>query len=108
MLSWHPLSKLTGFLMSKYKLEEFVSGMLSNSTGGRVPVSAGWHAGHCFEYLRQSILCCGDTALEGKQTTFPPGLDVGSDGWDAKHVCRDYGQIRRHLEKHRVDDKVWI
>lgn len=39
---------------------------------------------HCFDYLRQSIMCCGDVALEGEQTTFPPGFD-GSDGWDAVH-----------------------
>lgn len=37
---------------------------------------------HCFDYLRQSIMCCGDVALEGEQTTFPEGFD-GSDGWDA-------------------------
>ncbi|KAJ4390148.1 hypothetical protein N0V93_007622 [Gnomoniopsis smithogilvyi] len=65
------------------------------------------HLPHCFEYLRQSIMCCGDTALEGQHTTFPNGI-IGSDGWDAKHVCKDYGQIFEYLEKNRVDDQVWI
>ena len=73
----------------------------------RVPQEGGWHLGHCFEYLRQSIMCCGDVALEGQHTTFPVGF-TGSDGWDAKHVCRDYKQVLTHLEKNRVDDESWI
>ncbi len=73
----------------------------------RVPEEGGWHLGHCFEYLRQSIMCCGDVALEGQHTTFPVGF-TGSDGWDAKHVCRDYKQVLTHLEKNRVDDASWI
>ena len=73
----------------------------------REPGDMAWHVNHCFEYLRQSIMCCGDTALEGQQTTFPDGW-VGSDGWDAKHVCKDYRQVYRHLEEHRYDNQSWI
>lgn len=68
---------------------------------------AHFHLQHCFEYLRQGILCSGDVALEGDQTTFPEGF-VGSDGWDAKHVCRDWTQVRAFLEENRADDTVWI
>ena len=66
-----------------------------------------WHVGHCFEYLRQSIMCCGDMALEGEQTTFPEGWR-GSDGWDAKHVCKDYSQVYNYLTDNRENDKHWI
>ncbi|KAH8894750.1 hypothetical protein GQ53DRAFT_643036 [Thozetella sp. PMI_491] len=102
-------TSVTHQLHCLYKLEEFfASMMMSNGTGDGILESAGWHSRHCFEYLRQSILCCGDMTLEGRQTTFPDRNSPGSDGWDAKHVCKDYGQIRRHLEKNRADDKVWI
>ncbi|KAH6663294.1 hypothetical protein F5X68DRAFT_237520 [Plectosphaerella plurivora] len=67
-----------------------------------------FHVQHCFEYLRQSIMCSGDVAIEGDQTTFPEGSGVGSDGWDAKHVCRDWKQIYKHLEDTRANDEVWI
>lgn len=67
-----------------------------------------WHLAHCFDYLRQSIMCCGDVALEGAQTTFPDGFMSGSDGWDAKHVCRDYGQVFRYLTRKRATNKAWI
>lgn len=52
-----------------------------------------WHLGHCFDYIRQGIMCCGDTALEGAATTFPDGVK-GSDGWNAKHVCKDYEEVK--------------
>lgn len=52
-------------------------------------------------------MCCGDVALEGQQTTFPDGFD-GSDGWDAKHVCKDYSQVYEYLDKNRASNKQWI
>jgi hypothetical protein len=66
-----------------------------------------WHINHCLDYLRQSIMCCGDMALEGQHTTFPANF-VGTDGWDATHVCKDYTQVLEHLERHRADNEVWI
>ncbi|TEA18565.1 Oxidase ustYa [Colletotrichum sidae] len=66
-----------------------------------------WHLQHCFEYLRQAIMCSGDVALEGTQTTFPAGF-TGSDGWDAKHVCKDYKQVYDYLDKNRAMDDHWI
>lgn len=52
-------------------------------------------------------MCCGDVALEGQATSFPPGW-VGSDGWDAKHVCKDYGEILEYLDENRANDDRWI
>ncbi|KAF2190988.1 hypothetical protein K469DRAFT_732514 [Zopfia rhizophila CBS 207.26] len=71
-----------------------------------------WHVTHCFEYLRQAIMCAGDVALEGAETTFPDdpeeGDRGGSDGWDAKHVCKDYGEVIRYLEERAADEEKWI
>jgi hypothetical protein len=94
-----------------YKLEEQFSWLILNHSASLESVAKyakWWHARHCFEYLQQSILCFGDAALEGQQTTFPDTNDQGSDGWDAKHIRRDYNQIYRYLERKRVDDGVWI
>ncbi|KAF2019697.1 hypothetical protein BU24DRAFT_419322 [Aaosphaeria arxii CBS 175.79] len=71
-----------------------------------------WHVTHCFEYIRQAIMCTGDVALEGAATTFPLGEDGedlgGSDGWDAKHVCKDYGEVLEYLNREAVDQNKWI
>lgn len=56
-----------------------------------------WHLGHCFDYIRQGIMCCGDTALEGAATMFPEGKE-GSDGWNTLHVCKDYSEVKEWVE----------
>jgi hypothetical protein len=89
-----------------HAIVEVVAAYTSNDLD-RLPEEGAWHLGHCFDYLRQSIMCSGDMALEGQHTTFPSGFQ-GSDGWDAKHVCRDYNQVLAHLEENRVDDEKWI
>lgn len=58
-------------------------------------------------------MCNGDVALEGAATTFPldpvTGEDLGgSDGWDAKHVCKDYSQVYNYLEKETINHFKWI
>ncbi|KAK1755530.1 hypothetical protein QBC47DRAFT_460516 [Echria macrotheca] len=83
-----------------------VAALATNDTS-RLPPEGPWHVAHCFDYLRQSILCCGDVALEGQQTTFPDGF-VGSDGWDSHHVCRDYDEVKEYLERNRAGDDLWI
>ncbi|KAM3504765.1 hypothetical protein MY10362_003374 [Beauveria mimosiformis] len=62
------------------------------------------HVDHCFRYLRQSLLCCGDTALEGQD----PNTDkAATNGVGAVHMCKDFEAIRSWAEDNRlVDDKV--
>ncbi|KAI2638316.1 hypothetical protein GGS21DRAFT_466755 [Xylaria nigripes] len=43
------------------------------------------HSAHCFDYLRQSIMCSGDTNLEGHTDAGP--------GWGSKHLCVDYDAL---------------
>ncbi|KAK3352258.1 hypothetical protein B0T25DRAFT_477578 [Lasiosphaeria hispida] len=89
-----------------HNIVEVVAALTSNQPD-MMPMEGAWHLSHCFEYLRQSIMCCGDVALEGQQTTFPEGWK-GSDGWDAKHVCKDYSQVISYLEDNSADKDVWI
>ncbi|KAI0196470.1 hypothetical protein F4808DRAFT_305736 [Astrocystis sublimbata] len=98
-------TSMTHQLHCLYAIAEAYSILSSNST--RAPSQEPWHLTHCFDYLRQSIMCCGDVAVEGQQTTFPEGHD-GSDGWDATHVCKDYDEVMAHLLDHRANNEVWI
>ncbi|KAF2267867.1 hypothetical protein CC78DRAFT_576410 [Lojkania enalia] len=76
------------------------------------PLEMPWHMTHCFEYIRQAIMCAGDVALEGAATTFPDdpeqGDRGGSDGWDAKHVCKNYDEIYAYLEQETANHNKWI
>ncbi|ROW08729.1 hypothetical protein VPNG_06437 [Cytospora leucostoma] len=77
------------------------------ASGHEIPDDHHWHMTHCVAYLRQSIMCSADTALEGHATTFPED-NSGSDGWDATHVCKDYGQVMEYLESVRAYDDQLI
>ncbi|KAK4234660.1 hypothetical protein C8A03DRAFT_37551 [Achaetomium macrosporum] len=59
------------------------------------------HIDHCFRYLRQSIVCCGDTALEGQNLK---AKIPDTDGTGAVHLCKDYEQLRKWAEERRVND----
>jgi len=43
------------------------------------------HSAHCFDYIRQSILCAADTSLEGSTDAGP--------GWGSIHECKDYDAV---------------
>ncbi|KAK0643303.1 hypothetical protein B0T16DRAFT_415652 [Cercophora newfieldiana] len=99
-------TSMTHQLHCLHAIVRVVAAYASNQTE-RLPDEGPWHMAHCFDYLRQSIMCAGDVALEGQQTTFPEDM-TGSDGWDAKHVCKDYGQIMSYLDEKRANDEIWI
>ncbi|EME81795.1 uncharacterized protein MYCFIDRAFT_50335 [Pseudocercospora fijiensis CIRAD86] len=57
------------------------------------------HLSHCWDYLRQTLMCAGDTTLEWVGA---PPHDLGSSGWGYRHQCRDYAAIYTWAEKHRL------
>ncbi|KOC18606.1 hypothetical protein AFLA70_146g002951 [Aspergillus flavus AF70] len=59
------------------------------------------HVDHCFQYLRQSLLCCGDTALEGQD---PRTDNPGTDGTGAVHICKDFDGILAWADSRRLVD----
>ncbi|UKZ49096.1 hypothetical protein TrVGV298_003335 [Trichoderma virens] len=56
------------------------------------------HAAHCFEYLRNSILCNLDMTLEGSMST-PDDKERGQP-----HVCRNREEAIAWIEARRMDD----
>ena len=75
-------------------------GMGDASAHGHEP----WLMRHCFDYLRQSLMCFADTALEGHHTTYSDPTLPSADGWNARHVCKNYGQVIEWMESHRLYD----
>lgn len=60
------------------------------------------HVKHCFEYLRQAIMCAADTNLE------PVSVDLDgntvTEPWMGERVCRDWEGVRMWAEKWHVGD----
>lgn len=59
------------------------------------------HVDHCFRYLRQSIVCCADTALEGQNLK---AKIPDTDGTGATHLCKDFDKVRAWAEEMRIND----
>lgn len=55
---------------------------------------------HCFDYLRQAILCAGDMTLEGESRE----LEGQTDGWGYEHVCKNRKEMFGWIEGNRVAD----
>ncbi|KAH9866003.1 hypothetical protein J1614_008567 [Plenodomus biglobosus] len=61
------------------------------------------HNDHCFSYLRNAIMCCGDTTLEGQSQTPMFKNTPGTDGTGAVHICRNYDEIFAWASQHKLD-----
>ena len=49
------------------------------------------HSSHCFDYLRQGLMCNADTTLQG---------DTGTPGWGTEHDCVDYDALLEWANDH--------
>ncbi|KAJ2990914.1 hypothetical protein NUW58_g2721 [Xylaria curta] len=57
------------------------------------------HIRHCFDYIRQALICSADDTLE------PVDLVLGGvTGWNGTHVCRDFGELTAWAEDHRTNN----
>lgn len=65
---------------------------------GRSDEDNPYHAAHCFEYIRTSIICNLDMTLEGSSST----LKEQERG--QPHVCRNRDEAVKWIEDRRVDD----
>ncbi|KXT01278.1 hypothetical protein AC578_7071 [Pseudocercospora eumusae] len=68
------------------------------------------HIMHCFDYLRQTIMCTGDTALEGADPdAVALGLDTlehGTSGLATTHICKNFDAIFKYAERNAPLDAV--
>ncbi|ATZ47631.1 hypothetical protein BCIN_02g08890 [Botrytis cinerea B05.10] len=57
------------------------------------------HMRHCIDFLRQSLMCCGDSTIE----RVDPELK-GVTGWGTEHVCTNWEELQEWVgERQRLD-----
>lgn len=59
------------------------------------------HTSHCFDYLRQAMMCSADMTIEWamEMPDGKPPLTV--DGWGITHMCRDWKHVLKWMGEHR-------
>ena len=65
------------------------------------------HLEHCFDYLRQGIMCAGDLTLESARVE-KDGSRIQVDGWGIAHQCRDWNAIKTFAIEHRASNRSGI
>ncbi|TVY21484.1 Oxidase ustYa [Lachnellula arida] len=81
------------------------------SKGDKSRFAGASHEYHCLDYIRQAILCTGDTTLDHAEIEYnPDGSErkYGFTGADATHRCRDWEAIKEVLAEKRLDNKTGI
>ena len=65
------------------------------------------HVKHCFDYLRQALMCAADMTLEPLR---PPqkGKILGVHGWGVEHTCRHWDEVRMWTEERRATGQSGI
>ncbi|KAJ5578187.1 uncharacterized protein N7459_007151 [Penicillium hispanicum] len=64
------------------------------------------HLTHCLNYIRQGILCAGDTTLEpaSGKVVINGELTTTFTGEGAVHQCKDWSSVKDFLTEKRVDN----
>ena len=59
------------------------------------------HMKHCFDYLRQTLMCAADRTLERLQSD-DRGTIASVDGWGTVHQCQDFQEVYDWTKSHRA------
>lgn len=63
------------------------------------------HTRHCFNLMRQAVLCASDTTLDPLDTV-DGGQLVGADGVGVVHECRDWEKVYEFVISNQLSG-VW-
>ena len=63
------------------------------------PHASELHVAHCLDYLRQSIMCCGDMSLESAVMGEDGNLQQAVNGWGVKHECKAWDEVFEYTER---------
>ncbi|KAE9369811.1 hypothetical protein N431DRAFT_53420 [Stipitochalara longipes BDJ] len=58
------------------------------------------HVYHCFDYIRQALMCAGDLTLEWPRTE-KDGRRFAVDGWGVSHQCKSWEAISDYMALNR-------
>jgi hypothetical protein len=63
------------------------------------------HLDHCFDYIRQVVMCFSDMTLEWlSDASMVFAASVGSTGWGYQHTCRDYDAVKAWAAEEKWKD----
>ena len=112
--TFEAISKTVQLTILQYMMTAIFSGVMTNHTQG-LPEDYQEHFLHCIDYMRQSIMCSADLAMEAHDEMDSDDLGPMDGGWSGLHgklkalpmiiseaynllVCKDYSQVISYLD----------
>jgi hypothetical protein len=87
----------------------FLDTIITNNTAGAAAIEkmfvqgdAEEHLTHCFDYLRQGLMCNADMSLEWPRTE-KDGRRFAVDGWDIPHECKNWDEVMEFMEENHFN-----
>ncbi|KAI6571032.1 hypothetical protein MCOR06_011842 [Pyricularia oryzae] len=96
---YHQLHCLYSTMRSYYDLLDIIN---KNHTKRELPKDPAWnkeHLNHCWDYLRQNIMCTADVTLEWHRWN-----EKVEDGWGYEHQCKDWDALTRWVLERRTSN----
>ncbi|KAJ8062727.1 hypothetical protein OCU04_007991 [Sclerotinia nivalis] len=59
------------------------------------------HIGHCFDYIRQALMCSADMTIEWAMEMPDGKAPFTVDGWGITHTCRNWDDVLKWMAEHR-------
>jgi hypothetical protein len=60
------------------------------------------HVSHCFNYLRQAIMCAADPTVESltESQEEDGSVRLSDEGWETTHICRNWELLKDYAAAH--------
>lgn len=99
----HCLQKLQAmYARLRDRHQDAASSVNTSSAPSSAAAAADWernHAAHCFDYLRQGVICAADGTLEGPDAD-PEPSQSRLRGWGVAHECRSWDDLMAFQRQH--------
>ncbi|KAI5370418.1 Putative mycotoxin biosynthesis protein UstYa [Septoria linicola] len=98
---WHQLHCLSHMRTYLYTMQTYLNRTNVQQVFDVVLAPQSDHISHCFDYIRQAIMCAGDLTLEWPRTE-ADGRRFAVDGWGVEHQCKSWDAMADFVERHAV------
>ncbi|TLD23349.1 hypothetical protein PspLS_07016 [Pyricularia sp. CBS 133598] len=99
---YHQLHCLYSTMRSYYELLDHINNTPKTQDKREVPKDPGWnreHLNHCWDYLRQNIMCAADVTLEWHRYN-----ELVETGWGYEHQCKDWDALQAWVFERRTNN----
>ncbi|KAK2056990.1 hypothetical protein LY76DRAFT_575289 [Colletotrichum caudatum] len=96
---YHQLHCLYSTMRAYYELIDRIN---NPEQRRELPTDPGWnkeHLNHCWDYLRQNIMCAADVTLEWHRWN-----EKVETGWGYEHQCKDWDALTQWVLERRTSD----